>query len=977
MASFKDRFHNHKKTSKKPLENSGRRPAHSEEDLNRTRPMTAVKHTSNGGRRPSNRGFFSSFWHYVTNSLRGNWKASLDKDSIFKERTKPPHMALAIITTTMKFMLIAVLILGTIGAGSLWGIVSAIVNTAPELSVDKISDTDLSSFIYDVNGVQIATYSGSENRLWASLDEIPEYLQQAVICTEDARFYSHGGIDIKRILGSFLNNMVNDSVEGASTLTQQLIKNTMLTPERSYKRKIQEAYLSIQLENKYTKDQILEAYLNEINLGQSNYGVKSAALDYFGKELKDLTLRECAMLAGLTQNPTAYDPRRNYYVRNTPEVTNNRTDTVLNRMYKNGAITKEEYDAAMAEELVIREEANNATMYQYPHFVEYVIEDVVNHFLEERGLEDTQENRAAIETELRTQGYHIYTTLDQDVQQSMEDTIYNYDRYPKTARSADSVGSNGLIQPQAAAVVYDYKTGQIRGLVGGRTAPKGQKELNRAYETHMPIGSSIKPIAVYGPAIDAAGLGAGSIIQNIPGQVNGWESTNGYPSGGSVIGPVTMRQAIVSSLNLSAARTLMELTPDGINNSLQYLEQLGVNMDSQYIQPTGAGLALGTSGISALDLTVAFGTIANKGKYVEPISFTRVEDNDHNLLLDATKDQETRQVFKESTAWMLTDILTDAVDHGTGTNARISGMTVAGKTGTNDNYRGISFAGYTPYYASAIWIGHDDYKPLGSAYGGSYAAPIFQRYMADIIKKKGLTDKEIIEDSPESLGLVKGTVCAVSGKKATAACTATPAEGVKTTATDWFLEGTVPTEPCDMHVLANFCADTGKLATENCPNVVQKSIVVIPPDSYLSHAKMDLIADALPWYFNTAASNITAQSYPAKFCEVHTADWAAQNSGRPEAVSNAQSVISSVESQMQSNYSLLTGAQVNELNTLISDLRTLINNATSTAAEISSKAQQLQSRANSIFSNLPQPTPTPSSTPTPSPTQPPETTPSP
>lgn len=897
--------------------------------------------------------------------LHSLWK-SLDEhvdhdgdhpQSILTTRKKPPHFALCVAATSFKITLALMLVFCFIGGGALFGIAQAYVNTAPELDLQIISSVALSSQIYDAEGNLLTTYSGGQNRLWTAYDEIPENLKNAVIAIEDARFLTHNGVDLKRIVGSFISNLSSSSVQGASTITQQLIKNRMLTPERSYRRKIQEAYLALELEQQYTKEQILEAYLNDVNLSQGNYGIKSAAKDYFGKELSELTLRECAMLAGTIQSPTTYDPRRNYYVRNRPEVTDNRTNTVLSRMYSEGYITSEEYNAALQEKVTVLEEKTNTTLGTAPSFVDYVITDVIDHFLEARNLPDTKENRNAIDNELRTSGYRIYTTMDPVIQQAAEDCVYNYSNYPKMRDPKDATNDDGLIQPQAAVTVYDYRNGEIVAMVGGRTPPTGLKVLNRAYQAHMPVGSSIKPLSVYGPALEY-GLGCGTIIQNLKGEVTGW---GGYPYPGNPQEPVTMRTAIMRSLNVGAARTLMEMSGENaLDNSVAYLAKLGIDTDEQYIKKTGAGLALGTNGISTKDEAVAYGAIGNKGEYIKPISFTRIEDANGNVVLDAKAMQTRSQAFKPSTAWMLVDMLTSAVQGGTGSRARVSGITVAGKTGTNDEYRGVTFAGITPHYSAAVYIGHDDYRRLaGSAGGSRYAAPLFSQIMTRVYREKGLQNQPIIADSPQSLGLVRGTVCRVSGMKPTEAC-ALDAGGF-TPVTDWFLSGTVPTESCTYHKVISVCADSKLYATQYCPNQTQSAHVYVPAGTVL--ARCDL--SAFPWY-HLGEENITEETNPEKFCNLHNAQTNAQ--GRPAAISEATAILSSAQSAVEARRAQLPQATYTAFTQLVNALQITIADTTTTPEQIRAAAAAVQSMANQIVADYPlsTATPTPTATATPS-----------
>ena len=871
--------------------------------------------------------------------------------AILTTRKKPPHFALCVAVTSFKITLALMLVFAFIGGGALFGIAQAYVNTAPDLDLQTISSVALSSQIYDVNGNLLTTYSGGQNRLWAAYEEIPENLKNAVIATEDARFLSHNGVDLKRIVGSFISNLSSSSVQGATTITQQLIKNRMLTPERSYRRKIQEAYLALELEQQYNKEQILEAYLNDVNLSQGNYGIKSAAKDYFGKDLSQLTLRECAMLAGMIQSPTTYDPRRNYYVRNRPELTDNRTNTVLSRMFSEGYITSEQYNAALTEKVTVLEEKTNTSLGTAPSFVDYVIKDVIDHFLEARNLPDTSENRNAIDHELRTSGYRIYTTMDPVIQQAAEDCVYNYKNYPKMRSPKDSTSRDGTLQPQASVTVYDYRNGEIVAMVGGRTPPTGLKVLNRAYMAHMPVGSSIKPLAVYGPALEY-GLGCGTIIQNLKGAVTGW---GGYPYPGKTLAPVTMRTAIVQSLNVSAARTLMEMSGDNaLDNSVAYLEKLGIDTDEKYIKKTGAGLALGTNGISSKDEAVAFGAIGNKGESITAVSFSRIEDGNGNIVLDAKAMQTRTQAFQPSTAWMLVDMLTSAVQGGTGSRAKVSGITVAGKTGTNDEYRGVTFAGITPHYSAAVWIGSDEYNRLaGSASGGTYAAPLFSQIMTRVYREKALQNQPIIADSPQSLGLVKGTVCRVSGMRPTEAC-ALDAGGF-TPVTDWFLSGTVPTESCTYHRVISVCADSKLYATQYCPNHTESAHVFVPSGSVL--ARCDL--SELPWY-HLGEENVTEETNPEKFCNLHNAQTNAQ--GRTAAISEANAILTNAQSTVNARKAMLPKATYNAFMQLVTMVHNTIADVATTPEQIRTAAAAVQSKANEIAAQYPLTTATPKPT---------------
>ena len=466
--------------------------------------------------------------------------------SIFKTRTKSPNFVLSVATTTLRLSFVLALCTALALLGAVVGIAKAFVDTAPTLDLAALDAQDKTSFIYDSNGNLITDYKGTEDRIMVSIDEIPDMLQNAFIAVEDARFYEHNGVDVKRIVGALVANFTSGSTQGGSTITQQLIKQTVLSSEQSYKRKLQEAYLAMELETRYTKKQILESYLNTIFLGGSYYGVRVAAYGYFGKELDQLTLRECAMLAGLTRSPNYYNPRSNFYTRNTagsstPDITNNRTDYVLRQMRENGLITAQQYTAALDRSTANVLEKSPALafghMYAYPHYVEYAISDVVDTFLDLNGLENTSANRYAMENKLRTGGYSVYLCLDTEIQEIVEDTLANWSDYPRLRDPSDKVyqsrNADGtyteIEQPQAAACVFDYRTGELKAIVGGRYKPTTRKTLNRASGMTMPVGSSIKPLTVYAPAIDL-GASPASIAYNMPVPISGWKDSSGKDS---------------------------------------------------------------------------------------------------------------------------------------------------------------------------------------------------------------------------------------------------------------------------------------------------------------------------------------------------------------------------------------------------------------------------------------------------------------
>ena len=729
--------------------------------------------------------------------------------SLFRVRQREQNFLLSVCMMTVRMLFFVILLTGLVGGGLLVGVGKAWIETAPELDLSFLHSQAQNSYIYDKYGNLITEYRGTENRIYASLSEMPQYLIDAVIATEDARFYEHNGVDVKRIFGSLVQNLMGNT-QGGSTITQQLVRNTLLTQEQTLKRKAQEAYLALQMTKQLSKDEVLEEYLNTIFMGGSNYGMKVAALDYFGKDLSQLSLRECACLAAMIRSPNARNPRRCYFVTNNPDYCESRVNYTLKRMLDLEYISQAEYDQAMSETLEASVQQTSAiasnTMYDNAFYVEYAIYDVVTKMLRVEELEDTSYNRTLMERKLRTGGYRIYTCLDPEVQKGVQEVITNWGNYPSMRYSSDaeyrsSLGNGEyltLVQPQAAAAVMDWSTGELVAVVGGRQEPTQKRLLNRAYQMNMPVGSSLKPLSVYAPAFDL-GYSPGTPVLNLPIPINGWVSENGYPAnygGGGYTGVETLRYAMTKSHNTSTAQALYSYV--GLENSVNYLLRLGINAD--HIIGTGSGLALGSSGVSVIELAAGFGALANMGQYLEPYAFTRVMNADGSTYIDVNGVQTRRQVFKPSTAWLTVDILNQCVGaNGTGGRANFGGFTVAGKTGTNSNNIGVTFAGMTAYYSAAVWIGADTYKPLVSnATGGTFAAPLWAAVMSKVHSLKGITaNQDIIDRSPSSLGLVKAEACGVSGMKPTSACRH-DANGYEVTE-DYYLSGTEPTAPCNMH----------------------------------------------------------------------------------------------------------------------------------------------------------------------------------
>ncbi len=861
--------------------------------------------------------------------------------SIFKARTKKPNFVLSVAATTIRLSFVLALCVALALLGAVVGIAKAFVDTAPTLDLAALDAQDKTSFIYDSQGNLITDYKGTEDRIMVSIDEIPEMLQNAFIAVEDARFYEHNGVDVKRIVGALVANFTSGSTQGGSTITQQLIKQTVLSSEQSYKRKLQEAYLAMELETRYTKKQILESYLNTIFLGGSYYGVRVAAYGYFGKSLDQLTLRECAMLAGLTRSPNYYNPRSNFYTRNTegsstPDITNNRTDYVLRQMRENGLITAQQYNAALDRSTasVLEKPPASTDMYAYPHYVEYAISDVVDTFLDLNGLEDTSANRYAMENKLRTGGYSVYLCLDTEIQEIVEDTLANWSSYPRLRDPSDKVyqsrNSDGtyteIEQPQAAACVFDYRTGELKAIVGGRYKPTTRKTLNRASGMTMPVGSSIKPLTVYAPAIDL-GASPASIAYNMPVPISGWKDSSGKDSwpknygGGGYKGPQSFRSALRNSYNTAAAQILM--TYVGVSRSVEYLHLMGI--PDKNINADPFGLALGSSGLTPVQMAVAFGTIANKGVYQQPLSFSRIVDSNGNVVVDMHQQQDRHQVFKPSTAYLVVDMLKEAVQSGTGTKAKISSQVVAGKTGTNSDSKGVFFAGMTGWYSGSVWIGHDNYKALSSkATGGNAAAPLWQSFMEKIYKAKNLDSREIIDGTPSDYNLVRVTTCGVSGQLATDACY-NDVNGYKTI-TDYWSADSVPTAYCSMHKSVSVCTESGLLATDYCPSysVETRGIVLIPRGHPL-YDYIDAYGDTIRKYLGEFATLKSTNDIANHICQIHDAYTAAQQP------SDLQNIVSDASNLVYTAYQLVGSAPDlsndtrRQINTAISAVQTLLS----------------------------------------------------
>ncbi len=638
---------------------------------------------------------------------------------------------------------------------------------------------NLPSFLYDKDGKEV-TKIYVENRVPVQFEKVPDSLKNAFLATEDIRFYQHNGLDVRRILGALLADVkAGKAAQGASTITQQLVKRAFLTPEKTLRRKIQEALLAVQVERKYTKEEIFEMYLNQIYFGEGAYGIQSAAQVYFGKDAEDLTLEESALLVALPKAPNSYDPYKDI------SAATKRRNIVLDNMAKYGFISDTQAEEAKTKDIVLTgTRAKELNTYKFPYFVDYITELLIAKYGEDKVYKG---------------GLKVYTTLDPAIQASAEEALANSKNFPKA-----KYDDKGLVQPQAAMVVLDQHTGFIKAIVGGRDH-KQKRQFNRATDAVRQPGSAFKPIIDYGPAIEK-GKAPADVVDDSPTKFGSHEFKN-YD--GQFHGLVTYRKAITNSYNIPAVKILKET---GISKAIGFARKLGIStlVDKK---DENLSMALGglTRGVKPLELAGAFGAFGNDGVYVQPTAITKIEDRDGNII-DQFKPQKSI-VMKKTTAYIMTSMLRSVVTSGTGTGASLGSRPVAGKTGTTSDYKDAWFAGYTPELTTVVWMGHDDPQPMRGITGGTYPARIWRAVMS-----KALKDVPVV-DFKRPAGIVSETVCSESGNLPSDIC---PQEEL---VTDIFAKGTVPSKVCDVHVLVKVCEESNQLPTDKCPSVVSRAFV--------------------------------------------------------------------------------------------------------------------------------------------------------
>lgn len=747
-----------------------------------------------------------------------------------------------------KAFLIICLIIGVLGiiAGGI--LFKKIIDETPQITVDDIKPNAYTTTLYANDGTTVldTLKEAGSNRIYASIDQIPEDLQNAFIAVEDSRFREHNGIDLKGIIRAGVTGITTGEFsQGASTITQQLIKNSVFTDFvnetkwESVERKIQEIYLAIQIEKQVNdKDIILENYLNTINLGQNTLGVQAAAKRYFNKDVSELTLSECATIAGITQSPGNLNPITN------PEANAKRRQKVLDDMKKEGYITQEQYDEAMADSEAVYERiaianseyTENLTVSSY--FTDEVIKQVKNDLINELGYTETQAHNAVY-----SGGLDIITTQDVRMQQICEEEISDDSNYPSTIEwgvsgaisiihedgtqehydqnglnayvtsnypeygkygttfsskekanamieeyiatlktsESDTVMTNITLspQPQASIVIMDQYTGHVKAMVGGRGEKTESMSLNRATQASRQPGSCFKILSTFVPALDVYGDTLATVIEDSPFEYDSGQEVNNW-WGSSYKGPLTIRECIIRSANVCTVKKLTEITPA---LGYQYVtENFAIDLpSSDMVQSLALG---GVTGIYNIELTAAYAAIANSGVYTEPIVYTEIYDHDGNLLY--TKTPDTHVAMKESTAALITNAMEDVLTspNGTGGAAYFSGMAIAGKTGTSQKSADLWLAAYTPYLTGTVWAGYDDNQPMEHL-NQSFHNRIWKAVMSRI--------HENYEYKSFSLptSIESATVCSVTGKRVSCEF----CKGY----TEYFAPGTAPSQSCNGH----------------------------------------------------------------------------------------------------------------------------------------------------------------------------------
>ena len=696
----------------------------------------------------------------------------------------------------IKRLILLFLLLTIIGAGIFAGVIFGLMGEKYAITKDEMIIKYSNSTILDADGNLIATLSAKENRQILTKAEMGEYLPKAFISIEDERFYKHHGVDFKRTGGALVTFVFHkgESSFGGSTITQQLVKN--ITNEKQDSgtagavRKIKEMVRAYQVENMLSKDQILELYMNIIFLGGNVNGVGMASKYYFDKEAKELSLAESAYIAGVTHSPNAYKP---FDSKPNTEKINNRTKTVLYKMKEVGNITEDEYKKAVAEvDSGLKFKQGRINQASYSSHTEALVNQILDQLVKDKGMD-----KEYAKTYLYGGGFVIHSTEKSDVQKVLEKE-YKKKTYQVKSRVTKDKETKKYVTSQSATVVIDHEKGYVVGCVG----VLGEKEafdLNRATQSPRQPGSSIKPVGVYGPALEERVITAASVYDDVPISYGNWSPGNAYSG---FKGLSNMRQAIRISQNTIAVQVLDDLSP---SKSIKYLKNMGVTSLNE-TSDNNLSLALGgiSKGITPLQMAGAYATIANDGEYITPSFYSKMEDSAGKTVLEAKQDK--RRVFSKQNAYILKELLTEPTKSGgTATNCKISGMETAAKTGTTNSKKDKWLCGFTPYYTAATWFGYDLPERV---YTDTYASVIWKNVMSGI--HKGLAKKSFKQPG----GIVKVAVCRDSGLLPNESCKGDP-RGSRVY-TELFVKGTEPKKSCNCHVTAEVCEKTGKMASDKC-----------------------------------------------------------------------------------------------------------------------------------------------------------------
>lgn len=804
--------------------------------------------------------------------MKTNENAASGNDAQKKKKKKLSSPAAQFTFAVIKTVIVVLISLGCIFGGVLGGAVFGYINNAQVITPDQLNITKLTSFIYDKDGKEITQIKGSENRVLVEHSEIPDNMRYAFISIEDSRFRTHNGMDVKRFVGAALEYIVTfgNASYGGSTITQQLVKNITGNEESTIKRKVQEAYQAMQLEKVLSKDQILDNYMNRITTGSGCYGVQAAAKKFFNKNVKDLSLAECACIAGITKSPGLYDPTLS---EKNKERNKKRQVIILDEMLKQGYISQNEHEEAVAENLKFYEgktvETKTVSNVQ-SYFVDYVLEQVKKDLMKKYNL-----SADAASIKIYNGGLKIYTTQDTEVQKIMTEEFTNPKNFPANAKI-----SNPDMQAQAAMLVLDPTTGQVRGMYGAYGEKKANFTLNRATSMKRQPGSSFKPIAVYAPSIDLGIITPATVVDDVPVYMNGATPNTPYPTNaesGTYQGLIPIRKAVTKSQNVVAAQVFRDYL--GPEKSIEYLKKVNIDRSKEgYVSMALGGL---NEGVNPLIMSAAYVPFVNNGVYLEPIAYTKVTDDKGNVLLDKKQVQKKNIAYKETTAFLMTSMMRDVVTNGTaagnmpGTRLHFgevknkAGKTIptAGKTGTTNDYMDKWFVGFSPYYVGATWYGYNTPKSLKRA-EWNQALFIWNKVMNRIHTNLD------VKDFSKPNGLVRVSVCSVSGKLPGPYCSKDPRGS--TVYTEYFAKGTAPKDSCDVHILAKVDITSkdiyGRplLANPNCPaNVVQERVFIKRPVPYLpkNPGNKSLAQQIKDWIYELPQG---------EYCTIHT-----ESSGSP------------------------------------------------------------------------------------------------